>query len=278
MVIHLIHTFITTFCNRTNTTSTSWHQPLLIDFSRTQHDWEGIRCHSAVCYAECDKISRWLISKSSHTIYYQVAYNQYQLFFWLLNHTCNFLQLILPLLLYNSGIQCPYHVRLECQVRWYVIQDPVFINQDAVLINQEVKRQLLINSISDGDWIMAANRFFVSNTEEFEGLAVLLQQCGLYDQEIGEKMTNMGEDSAFFTVARSGNAGTLRNEVTQEKMHELLTPTTPSVVVDILRILGRYLPNEIPLLPEIPIVYQLLGSNVPYLEWVESLEKQLTLG
>lgn len=36
-----------------------------------------------------------------------------------------FLQLILPLLSYNSWFQCPYHVRLECQVRCYVIQDAV---------------------------------------------------------------------------------------------------------------------------------------------------------
>ena len=41
--------------------------------------------NARVCYAECDKISRRLINKLRHTIYYQVAYNQYQ-FVCLLNH------------------------------------------------------------------------------------------------------------------------------------------------------------------------------------------------
>ena len=41
---------------------------------------------------------------------------------------------------------------LECQVGCYVIQNAVFINQDAVFfINQEVRRQLLINTIFEGD-------------------------------------------------------------------------------------------------------------------------------
>ena len=63
-----------------------------------------------------------------------------------------FLQLTLPLLSYNSLIQCPYNVRLECQVWCCVIQDAVTINQDAGFINQEVRRQLLINAIFEVDW------------------------------------------------------------------------------------------------------------------------------
>ena len=43
-----------------------------------------------------------------------------------------FLQLLLPLLSYKTWIQFPYHVYLKCQVRCYLIQDAVFINQDAV--------------------------------------------------------------------------------------------------------------------------------------------------
>ena len=53
-------------------------------------------------------------------------------------------------------------------------------------INQEVRRQLLINAIFEGDWrpIMAAKMFFVPNTEAFfKGLVALLQQCGLCCQE-----------------------------------------------------------------------------------------------
>ena len=88
------------------------------------------------------------------------------------------MQLILPLLTYNSWIQCVYHLYLRC----YVIQDAVFINQ-------EVRRRLLIHAIFKGDWtpIMAANRFFVPNTEEFsEDLIALLQQCGLCCQEYSD--------------------------------------------------------------------------------------------
>ena len=112
-----------------------------------------------------------LIKKSSHTIYYQVAYDQYQFFLFTYIY---FLQLILPLLSFNSWIQCPYHVRLEsssmlCNSRRYL-----------------VRRQLLINAIFEGDWtiITAAYRFFVPNTEQFFlGLVALLQQCGLCYQE-----------------------------------------------------------------------------------------------
>ena len=88
------------------------------------------------------------------------------------------MQLILPLLTYNSWIQCAYHLYLRC----YVIQDAVFINQ-------EVRRQLLIHAIFKGHWtpIMAANRFLVPNTEEFsEDLIALLQQCGLCCQEYSD--------------------------------------------------------------------------------------------
>ena len=49
---------------------------------------------------------------------------------------------------------------------------------------QEEKRQLLINAIFEGDWtpIMADNRFFVSNTEEFfEGLVALLQGVCVFE-------------------------------------------------------------------------------------------------
>ena len=75
-----------------------------------------------VRYAKCDKISRRRINKSSHTIYYQFAYNQNQ-FFCLLDHTsCNWY--------YFFSRTSPYHVRLECQVRYYVIQDAAFINQE----------------------------------------------------------------------------------------------------------------------------------------------------
>ena len=127
-----------------------------------------------VCYAECNKILSRLIKRSSHTIYYQVAYDQYQFFFvYLINHIY-FLQLILPLLSFNSWIQCPYHVRLE----W----SSMLCNSRRCL----VRRQLLINAIFEGDWtiITAAYRFFVPNIEEFFlGLVALLQQCGLCCQE-----------------------------------------------------------------------------------------------
>ena len=55
-----------------------------------------------------------------------------------------------------------YHVYLECQVRCYVIQDADFI----CFINEEVRRQLLINAILEGDWtlIMAASRFFFTQS------------------------------------------------------------------------------------------------------------------
>ena len=49
-----------------------------------------------------------------------------------------------------------------------------------------MRRQPLIKAISEGDRtpIMAANTFFVPNTEEFfEGLDALLQQCGLCREE-----------------------------------------------------------------------------------------------
>ena len=42
---------------------------ILLNFSLDRYD---------LCYAERDKISRRLINKSSHTIYDQVAYNQYR--------------------------------------------------------------------------------------------------------------------------------------------------------------------------------------------------------
>ena len=53
-----------------------------------------------------------------------------------------------------------YHVCLECQVRCYVIQDAAFF------INQEVRRQLLINAIFVGDWtlVIAATRFFFTQS------------------------------------------------------------------------------------------------------------------
>ena len=41
-------------------------------------------------------------------------------------------------------------MHLECQVRCYVIQDAVIINQDNGFIDQEVRRQLLIKAISRG--------------------------------------------------------------------------------------------------------------------------------
>ena len=53
-------------------------------------------------------------------------------------------------------------------------------------INQEVRRQPLINAIFEGDLrpIMAANRFFVPNTEAFfKGLVGVLLQCRLCCQE-----------------------------------------------------------------------------------------------
>ena len=139
-------------------------------FYKSRSDTTGF---DEVRYAECDEIWRRLINKTSLTIYCQVASNQYQLFMYTKSY---FLQLILPLLSYNSWIQCPYHVRLECQVRCYIIQEDVFISQ-------VVRRQLLINTIFEGDWtpIVAANTFFVPNTEEFfECLVALLQWCGDY--------------------------------------------------------------------------------------------------
>ena len=41
-------------------------------------------------------------------------------------------------------------MRLDCQVRCFVIQDPVFINQDAGFIGQELRRQVLIGAIFIG--------------------------------------------------------------------------------------------------------------------------------
>ena len=57
------------------------------------------------------------------------------------------------------------------------------------------------------------------------------------DQEIDEEMTNMGEDSAFFTIARSGNAGRSRYVITQEQIHGLWK-ALGFRRVNIVRILG----------------------------------------
>ena len=57
----------------------------------------------------------------------------------------------------------------------------------------------------------------VSGTQ-LEFLATLYSD---HDQKIDEEMTNMEEDSALFTIERSGNAGRPRNEVTQRQIHGL---------------------------------------------------------
>ena len=57
----------------------------------------------------------------------------------------------------------------------------------------------------------------VSGTQ-LEFLATLYSD---HDQKIDEEMTNMEEDSALFTIERSGNAGRPRNEVTQGQIHGL---------------------------------------------------------
>ena len=70
---------------------------------------------------------------------------------------------------------------------------------------------------------------------QLESLAKL---CSDHDQKIGEDcMTNKGKDSALFTIARSGNAGKSRNEVTQERIHGL-REALGFHWVDIARMLG----------------------------------------
>jgi len=53
-------------------------------------------------------------------------------------------------------------VRLECQVQYNVIQDAIFVNQ-------EVRRQLLINAIFEGDWTgLPTERVSKTQTSELE--------------------------------------------------------------------------------------------------------------
>jgi len=62
-----------------------------------------------------------------------------------------------------------------------------FLNQDVCFLNQEGRRQFLINCVSERDWNlanrlefkMASNRFYIPNGNQFfEGLLCLLHQCG----------------------------------------------------------------------------------------------------
>ena len=119
MRVVLLLVLIVNFLTKFITVIIVWRVPRMSNFMNQE-----VRRQPLIRFA--DKISRRLINKSSHTIYYQVAYKISTNFFCLLNHT-SWNWFYIPLLSYNSWIQCPYHVRLE-------------LCNNAVFINQEMRR------------------------------------------------------------------------------------------------------------------------------------------
>ena len=81
----------------------------------------------------------------------------------------------------NLLFECVKIVRFNFNSHVFLImyQEIRFLNQDACFLNQEERRQFLISSVSERDFKMASNRFYIpSAIEFFEGLLSLLQRCG----------------------------------------------------------------------------------------------------